>query len=195
MSTRRDRLYDAHVLPLTRFVDVVRAEVGPEKVVPYFDPLDAGVEARVLFLMEAPGPQAVRTGFISRDNINPTARNITEFTQEAGLPRELTATWNVVPWYIGSGKKIRPATSADIRAGLPYLERLLPLFTRLELVALVGRKAQTVEPTLRRDWPGLGLYSMPHPSPQFVNFAAGNRQRVVAAYREIVGMLNIKDGG
>src|SRR5579872_4039607 len=50
--------------------------------VPNFDPLDAGVDARVLFLFEKPGPKTAKdgrrkgSGFISRDNDDGTAAAI-----------------------------------------------------------------------------------------------------------------------
>ncbi len=46
-----------------------------------------------------------------------------------------------LPWYIGENGRIRAATAADIRAGLPYLRELLCLLPRLKMVVLVGRKA------------------------------------------------------
>jgi len=50
------------------------------------------------------------SGFISRDNPDPSARNFRALLAGAGIPREKTVLWNIVPWYIGSGVKIRPAT-------------------------------------------------------------------------------------
>jgi hypothetical protein len=50
--------------------------------VPDFDPLDGGVNAQVLFLLEKPGPMAAEdgkragSGFISRDNDDGTAEAI-----------------------------------------------------------------------------------------------------------------------
>jgi hypothetical protein len=66
-------------------------------------------------LLEAPGGRAVGSGFVSRNNPDETAKNFFLLNQEAGLPRSRTVTWNVVPWYVGSGEKIRAVTDADIR--------------------------------------------------------------------------------
>jgi hypothetical protein len=63
--------------------------MGPDHAIPYFDPLDGGVGASVLFLLEAPGPRAVASGFISRDNPDETAKNFHEFNAAAGLARRL----------------------------------------------------------------------------------------------------------
>lgn len=97
--------------------------------------------------------------------------------------------WNIIPWYIGSGQKIRPAAQADIRPGLVYLERLLPLLAHLQVVALVGRKAQQAERLLRERLPQATFIEMPHPSPQFVNFAPGNRDLLRTALDAIQQLL------
>ena len=74
---RRALLALPHMAPLAAYVAGLRR---PGIEVPDFDPLDGGTEARVLFLLEKPGPQAApsRTvredaGFISRDNGGGTA--------------------------------------------------------------------------------------------------------------------------
>lgn len=118
-AARMARIYDAHVAALTAFVDSIRAEGHPD--VPYFDPLDGGVHAECLFVLEAPGPKAVRSGFVSRNNPDETAKNWFEMNLEVGIDRKRTAIWNVVPWYVGTGSVIRSVMAADIREGQPYL--------------------------------------------------------------------------
>jgi hypothetical protein len=63
----------AHDEPLTSYVHELRDRGFGE--VPYFDPLDGGIKAEALFLFEKPGPQAAGSGFISRNNDDPTAEN------------------------------------------------------------------------------------------------------------------------
>jgi hypothetical protein len=53
-------------------------------------------------------------------------------------------TWNVVPWYVGTGTEIRAANAADLRSAATALSRLLDLVPHLRVVALVGEKAQRV---------------------------------------------------
>ena len=106
---RRTLLREKHIAPLTDFVDQIRKEQNKKDEVPYFDPLDGGINAQCLFVLEAPGPKTKVSGFISRNNPDETAKNSFEFHKEAGIPREKTILWNIVPWYIGSGKKIRAA--------------------------------------------------------------------------------------
>src|ERR1700740_40451 len=77
---------------------------------PNFDPLDGGVDAQVLFLFEKPGPMTVGddgSGFISRKNDDPTAEATFEFMSRAGIPRHLTVTWNLIPWWNGTRKVTR----------------------------------------------------------------------------------------
>jgi len=68
-------LSEPHIQPLTEFVERMRFTKGPDYGIPYFDPLDGGVDAKALFLLEAPGPKAIRSGFISRNNPDETAKN------------------------------------------------------------------------------------------------------------------------
>jgi uracil-DNA glycosylase len=114
-ARRRAMLCEPHIAPLATFVRGVRAR-RPDDRVPYFDPLDGGTRADALFLLEAPGPKVVESGFVSRDNPDPTARNVRAFLIEAGIERRRVALWNVVPSYIGTGERIRPAQFAWVRA-------------------------------------------------------------------------------
>jgi hypothetical protein len=124
IQSRLARLFDPHISSLTHFVETIRKETGLNKEIPYFDPLDGGINAKCLFLFEAPGPRAVGSGFISRSNPDETAKNFFELNHQAGLPRELTISWNIVPWYIGTESKIRPANKKDIEEGKEYLFRI-----------------------------------------------------------------------
>ena len=87
VAARLKELRSPHVAPLTAFVEELRGEAGPGADVPYFDPWDGGVDATILFLLEAPGPKAVRSGFVSRNNPDETAKTFFELTVEAGLDR------------------------------------------------------------------------------------------------------------
>lgn len=139
--------------------------------------------------MEAPGSKAVESGFVSRNNPDETAKNFFEVNQQADIPREVTITWNIVPWYIGSGNRIRAAQNQDILEGTEYLAQLLPLLPNLELVVLIGRKAQKAEAVIREQLSELELVRMYHPSPTFVNRAPGNRDKVFASFQKVAGYL------
>ena len=174
---------------LTAFVDRIRRERGCGEKVPYFDPADGGIGAECLFVLEAPGPKAVVSGFVSRDNPDETAKNWLELLAEAGVPRDRSVLWNIVPWYVGSGGRTRPANSTDIDGGWPYLLQLFGLLHRLRVVVLVGRKAQSVTSRTRAARQDVTLLTCPHPSPLFVNRRPGNRGVLLTALQEVAAAL------
>lgn len=188
-SARLGQINDAHVAPLTRYVERLRATMGSTAPIPYFDPWDGGINAEVLFLLEAPGPKAVKAGFISRNNPDETAKNFFMLNQEAGIARERTVIWNVVPWYIGSGTRIRPANRTDITQGSTPLAELLPMLPALRAVVLVGQKAGTARRVIGDLLPNVRVFDTPHPSPLFVNNKPENRGRLLAALKEVAAFL------
>lgn len=121
LERKRALLTAPHVAPLTAHVERIRRERGADRV-PDFDPTEAGVHAPILLLLEAPGGKATRerggSGFVSPDNNDDTAENMWRMLLEVGVDRRReVVTWNVVPWYIGSDQRIRPAESADLVGG------------------------------------------------------------------------------
>lgn len=179
---RLRQLYSPHIAPLTRFVADLRVEAGNDVSIPYFDPWDGGIHAEILLLLEAPGPKAVNSSFVSRNNPDETAKNLFEISQSAGLPRSKTIIWNAVPWYIGNGARIRAATPTDLENGLKPLPRLLCLLPKLRAVILLGRKARKAASVIARENPSLHIFECPHPSPMFVNRAPGNKNTITNVF-------------
>jgi len=184
-TARRAQLNDVCVAPLTRYVAQLRAWVGGIASIPDFDPWDGGVNAEVLFLLEAPGAKAVETGFISRNNPDETAKNFFLLNQEAGISRERTVIWNIVPWYIGTGTRIRPANPTDIAQGIGPLAELLPLLPVLHAVVLVGKKAGAARSAIAELRPHVRVFDTPHPSPLFINNKPENRGRLLGALKDV----------
>jgi len=159
---RRRLLYEPHIAPLKAFV-LTLMEKHPDWEFPDFDPLDGGCNADILFLFEKPGPMTSTggkgSGFISRNNDDPTAAATFDFMNKAGLPRKRTVIWNVIPGWNGT----RKVTTEEIRAGLDDLKNLLPLLPKLRTIVLVGKKAQRAKPLIepRR----LRILDSAHPSP------------------------------
>jgi len=183
---RRERLaaiHERHVSSLTNLVQDIRRETGLVDEIPYFDPADGGNMAKCLFLLEAPGPKALASGFVSRNNPDQTAKNFFLLNQDADLPRQLTVTWNIIPWYIGDVSKIRPATVTDIKAALPYLRKLIALLSRLQVVVLIGRKAQKAASEIEKLALGATILEMLHPSPLVVNRDSRNRPKMLRTLR------------
>ncbi len=133
---RRALLSAPHVRPLAAYTASLRGG----GFVPEFDPLDGGTGAKLLILLEKPGPKTVPpagSGFVSCNTADPTARTIHRLLQEAGIPRAGVVLWNVVPWWNGT----IALTRAEQRAGAAELPRLLALLPALRAVLLAGNPA------------------------------------------------------
>ena len=154
--------------PLNEYVAGLRKQ-RPDVEVPDFDPLDGGVDATILFLFEKPGPMTSTTGtrigsgFISRDNDDPTAKNTLMFMRKAEIPRKSTVTWNVVPWWNGT----TTVKAAELREGAEETRRLTGLLPKLRVVVFVGKKALRARPHLEDT--GLAFFSSYHPAQRVKN--------------------------
>lgn len=189
---RRLGLLDrAHMKPLAEFVAAMRL-ANADKYIPHFDSCDGGITARVLFLLEAPGPQTMKSGFVSCNNTDQTARNMHALITNAGIKRPEVAFWNIVPWYVGDGERIRPVNNNDLNESLHYTKQLLALLPRLQLVVLVGKKAQAATAVLRRvtNLPFVATY---HPSPQVFNISPAKKRQTQEAFNSIGAWLQNED--
>ena len=159
-ARRRAMLGAPHMAPLAAFAEGLR---GAGEV-PDADPLDGGTGARLLLLLEKPGPRTSQarggSGFVSADNDDPTAEAGWRFARAAGIERRDRVIWNTVPWWNGT---IR-FTTAERHAGVAELPAFLALLPRLEVVVMVGRQAQRARGAL--EGRGLALFASAHPSPQ-----------------------------
>ncbi len=190
-AARLAELREPHIAPLTAFVETLRAEMGSNYRIPYFDPWDGGTAAEILYLLEAPGAKTVISGFISRNNPDETAKNFFQLNQQSGISRKRTVTWNIIPWYIGSGSRIRPANSDDIEVGIQSLNSLLDLLPRLRAIVLIGYKAQRGSNYIAKLRPDVRLFESPHPSPLFVNKSPRNREKILTVLREVADYLDM----
>ena len=149
----------SHVAALDRFVAGLRARHGD---VPDVDPCDGGVGARLLLLLETPGPGAQPLRFVSRDNPTGTAANIRRFTEEAGIGRGDSVIWNAVPWVIHPpGARNRAPRRGEVAAGLAELPGFLALLPRLTVVVLAGRVAAGARPLIRAARPSKVAWASP----------------------------------
>ena len=160
---RKERLHEPHMAPLAEFVVKLR-RAHPDREFPDFDPRDGGTNADILFLFEKPGPMTSArgkgSGFISRDNDDPTAENIFDFMKKAKLPRNRTVIWNVIPGW----NRTRRITAAEHKAGVDSLvDDLIPLLPKLRTIVLVGKKAQRARQYLNET--RFQIFTSAHPSP------------------------------
>ncbi|WP_165968696.1 uracil-DNA glycosylase [Arthrobacter crusticola] len=193
---RKLKLVDEpHVRPLNDWVrSLNHARTGstadPESTAPWFDPSGGGVNARVLFLLEAPGSRSSASrgsGFISIDNNDATAANLYALTQKAGLDRATFALWNIVPWYLPEGTRTKATKRADTLEAGPHLESFVELFTDLDRVVTMGTFAREGWEVLRRRSPGtaaLNWTAVPHPSATNLNTRPHHREQILHAMQE-----------
>lgn len=161
-NERRNLLNEPHAAPLRNFVTGLRRR-HPAVEFPDFDPLDGGVNADLLFLFEKPGPMTSMagggSGFISRDNDDPTAEATFRFMEQAAIPRRRTVLWNSIPGWNGA----RAINSQELRDGTNCLEELLSLLPYVRTAVLVGKKAQRLSGMLNES--GYRVLNSAHPSP------------------------------
>ena len=159
MTPRHALLAQPHMRALAAYAARLRDQ--GRGAVPDMDPLDGGAGARLLVLLEKPGPGAVPpggSGFVSRDNPDPTARTCRAAL--AGIPRAGVVIWNAVPWWNGT----MALRAGERRDGLAELAGLLALLPGLRAAILAGREAQGAAEVLAVA--GVPVFPSVHPSPQ-----------------------------
>ena len=186
-SARLAALQLPHMLALNQFVHDLRRRRGE---VPYFDPLDGGSDARLMILLETPGPKRSDPRFTSRDNQAPSARNLKRLLEEAGIPRGATIIWNAVPWVLPrrAGKLGRP-TAFDLETATPSFGKLLEILPALDVIVTAGviaTKFLAERKELRRS---IKTVSMAHPSPVYLNTRPDLYASSLARLRSAYGML------
>lgn len=186
---RMARLHEPHIAALTDFSDAIAKDM--RWWTPYFDPESGGSGAKVLLLLESPGPAVSETGFVSQDNPDLTAGNMTRLLNDAGLVRSDIVLWNIVPWQM-SAKEVVTPTRAQLEQAAPYTVGLLDLLPELMTVVLVGAKAQ-------RGWKYVALprerhvsvCTCPHPSPKNFNTRPAQREAAVAQLLRVTEQIKM----
>ncbi|GAA2057164.1 hypothetical protein GCM10009722_14910 [Williamsia deligens] len=162
------RIRDPHVAPLNELVATWRRD---HAMVPWFDPDDGGVRARLLILMESPAPRTMRaggSGFCSGDNPDPSNRLLSSLRGTHGPPRSDCLKWNIVPWAVlDDAGGARSPSALELAEGGAMLHDVLSRATDVEVVLTLGRPALagymgylTAEPGRRL----LPVVAAPHPS-------------------------------
>lgn len=157
---------------------------------PGFDPADGRAEARLLILLETPGPGGDGPRQVSRDNPTGTARNLTRFLHEAGIARADTILWNAVPWIVHApGARNRALRRGEIREGIAMLPSFLALLPHLAVVVLAGRVAGEARGTVAAARPDAAVLAMPHPSPTIVCTSPEIPRRIAMSLGEAAALL------
>lgn len=183
------------VRPLNDWVADLRERLGQGESVPWFDPASGGVEARSLFLLEAPGRTAggsegglrrTGSGIISVDNNDPTAQNCWLLRREARLPYEHSLHWNIVPWYLGTADRITTAGRTEVQRAVPFLHEVISLLPKLEVVVPMGRSAQAGWAAyVARYAPAVRTLATWHPSPRGLASRPAARPEILRTMREV----------
>ncbi len=166
-TARLARLQEPHIAPLTAFVECIRKTADPHLPgwMPYFDPESGGTGAQVLLLLESPGPQVSRTKFVSLDNPDGTAENLSCLLKLAGLSRDRVLVWNSFPWQLSAERVVVPSENHLKEAASDTL-KLISLLPGLKVVVLVGNRAAQgwthVSALLAQP---IKVLTCPHPSP------------------------------
>ena len=189
---RIDMLQQSHIQPLVSFVESVKKSLSFDDDIPMFDPCDAGVNARLLIFLEAPGRKSLDSKFISRNNPDRTAAKINQLLDVANIKRKDTIIWNIVPWYIGQDdtrKRIRAAKIADIEKALSFNKEFLKLLTKLEVVVLMGKNAQLAKAEIKSMTNAL-IFCTAHPSPRVVNSWPEKIEEAQQVFIKVGSILN-----
>lgn len=158
-SEREKRLREVHSAPQVAGLNAWVASHNSRSTqrMPWFDPGDAGNEARVLFLLESPGPKsdaAQGSGIISVDNDDQTAKNLWSLRAKAGLIKH-AIHWNIVPAYLGTvEKRVNAPSPSQVADGVSLLADVVALLPELQVVVPMGTPA-------KRGW---GLFCQKHPN-------------------------------
>jgi uracil-DNA glycosylase len=180
---------DPDVQPLREWLEALRGR-RPDSWVPDFDPAEAGIHSRVLFVLESPGAATQLeggSGMVSVDNDDRTAETMWEVREEIGISEDDALLWNVIPW-VPDASAGKP-NADELAAGVKELRSLLPLLPRLEVVVLCGEYAQ-------RGWKKSGpvlndvtVVPVPLPSPRALTNQAKKEALTVglARVRALIG--------
>ena len=188
VASKMARIRNPHVQPLNDLADRIADSVGlPHGHVPYVDPDQGGIGARVLVLLDNPSTKAeagTGSGLLSLDNDDRTARNCREAYARHGVPWSQVVHWNVVPFPV-AGVKNGGSTATERARAVRWTREFVDQCPDLEAVLLLGAAA-------RDGWARAGidrgLYifpgKIPHCSDRGLN-SPGGRERFEAAIEQV----------
>lgn len=161
---KHQKLNNPHIYPLTQLSEKWERETGLQ--VPYFDPDDGGVKAKLLLLFEKPGPSIFAkdgSGFVSQDNCDHTAAAIKNFLHQAKIPRTQILIWNIIVTWNGT----RCITPLERASAPKYFGELLGLLKSLKTIVKVGKEAEKVlnKMEIEGNMLNYNFASSLHPSP------------------------------
>lgn len=197
-ASKHKRLDEPHVGPLNALVGSWRVERSTNHI-PWFDPDDGGVNARVMILMESPAPTTVSetgSGVCSEDNGDPSNRQLSRLRAQAGIPRAQCLKWNMVPWSTRQpGGSDSAPTRSEIESAVPYLLQLLDLTQELDVVVALGKVASAglMSATSAGASTLYRVVAAPHPSQRNAAAREESLERIARAFRLVANHIGVHD--
>ncbi|GFG71484.1 MULTISPECIES: uracil-DNA glycosylase [Mycolicibacter] len=193
VADKMRRIRDPHVKPLNDLADrIADAEGLKHGQVPYVDPDQGGLGARMLVLLDNPSTKAeadTGSGLLSLDNNDRTARNCREAYAHYGVDWQDVVHWNAVPFPV-AGVKNGGSTIAERQRAVPWTREAVALLPNLEIVLLLGVAARDGWKRATVDRPNLYVVpgKIPHCSQRGLN-TNGGRAIFDKAIETVAGLL------
>lgn len=134
---------------------VKKIEKKERQIIPIVDNKDGGINAECLLLLQCPGQGAIKSGEISRDNYDQTAKYFSKKMKTYKISRENTVILNAIPW---AETKFN---ALNMEKGAKYLYEFLMILRKLKVVVLVGHVAQTMWSNHLEQTPDCRVYLCP----------------------------------
>lgn len=181
------RRYDRSVRPINEYVDKLRSERRVS--IPYVAPTYGGVDARLLTLMQDPGPKtdlanADGSGMICLENVDLSAARQKFFLDEAGIRISEIVSWNAYPW-----PKPHPQTTRSDREAAEALHGFLMLTPHIQVVILNGTVAKRIWRVLKEIDPArvanISCHPTFHTSERAVNPAQKSGEYIANVHNDL----------
>jgi hypothetical protein len=137
------QVFDPRVRVVNELCDALSLE-KPGVAVPYVAPHYNAANATILSLSSNPGPRAGGvggSGFLSRENDDPTAERMSQIFATVGLSDEHVLPWNAYPWYVHQAYP-NGLPAGLLNEGLDPLKRLLELHPQIRTIVAHGGDAK-----------------------------------------------------
>lgn len=134
---KRLRCWDEHVRELN--TAVLKLRKRKRRKVPFFDPAGGGANARMLLLLHSAQSGALRSGFVSMDNDDGTARNLRRIVDKLNIDDREIVLWNHIPW--ATTRYTKPAYIE----GWEHLRSIRSLFTNARVIVSLDSSSYTKE--------------------------------------------------
>lgn len=179
---------DPRIWDLNYWVETVhdiRSDSSSVSSVRFFDPLDGGVSARIMILVDVPEKvldSEHASDFESLDNDDDYAATLFNLIAESGLPRESFVLVNATGWKLTESDPLQANSRYEWLQASLYVDSLVNTFDELKLVIAMGERAGEEWTKLRessRTANAIAYVEAPNPSPTHGSLSADDHKIVV----------------